>query len=152
MTGVAAIVVESRAAKTADEDFAREIYFESQRWIIDQEFGWDERREFEKFRRQFKPEQTQIILADGAQVGWIQLEEKPETLEVLGIFITGSHQKHGIGMHIMKSILNWARAQNKAVLFNSARINRSKKLFERLGFYITHEQDHKFRLRYVENN
>ena len=50
----------------------------------------------------------------------------------------------------MLALLNRARMEDKEVLFSAARMNHAKKLFERLGFYTTDEQedDHKFHLRY----
>ncbi len=102
----------------------------------------------DKFNRQFNPEQTSIIIADGQMVGWLQLAEEKSSIELTGIYIASSHQHHGIGTAILLALLNRARIEDKAVLFSAARINPAKKLFERLGFYTTHEDDHKFHLRY----
>jgi GNAT superfamily N-acetyltransferase len=142
------VPIEFRAAAPDDYEFARSVYFEVQKWIIDQLFGWDEARENEKFRRQFKPEETQIILASGQPVGWFWLTEQEQSIELIGIYITSMHQNQGIGTQIVQTILQRARVEGKVVLFSTAKINKSKKLFERLGFYTTHEEDHKYHLRY----
>ena len=47
-----------------DLAFARTIYFETMRWMIERLFGWDERREQEKFASQFNVAASQIVVAD----------------------------------------------------------------------------------------
>ncbi len=76
------------ALRTAcDEDvaFARGLYFDTMREIITRLFGWDQRREEEKFARFFKLEEVRIITADGQDVGWIQ-EQISQTSINLGSF------------------------------------------------------------------
>jgi hypothetical protein len=60
-----------RAGSAEDLVFARTIYLQEMRWIIERLFGWDELREQGRFPAQFKVEEVQIIVADGMDVGWL---------------------------------------------------------------------------------
>jgi len=61
-----------REARPADVDFARSLYFETMRGMIESAFGWDQNRQEESFAEWFDLRQTIIILADGRDVGWMQ--------------------------------------------------------------------------------
>ena len=61
-----------RPAQTEDLAFARSLYFETMRWIIERLFGWDQAREEENFAGFFKLDEVRIITVDARDVGWIQ--------------------------------------------------------------------------------
>jgi len=65
------LTVELRPACDRDFVFARSVYFETMRWIIERLSGWDEARELKKFAQFFKLDEVRIITADGRDVGWI---------------------------------------------------------------------------------
>jgi hypothetical protein len=45
--------IKLRAASNKDFAFARNVYFETMRWIIDRLFGWDQAREEKNFAQFF---------------------------------------------------------------------------------------------------
>ena len=61
-----------RTACGGDFVFARNLYFETMRGMIERLFGWDQTREERNFTGFFKVEEVKIIIADGQDVGWIQ--------------------------------------------------------------------------------
>ena len=61
-----------RTACDKDFAFARDVYFETMRWIIERLFGWDLARENKNFAQFFKLDEVRIITADEQDVGWIQ--------------------------------------------------------------------------------
>jgi hypothetical protein len=61
-----------RAACSEDFVFARNLYFQTMRGIIESLFGWNQTREKRNFAGFFKVEEARIIIADGQDVGWIQ--------------------------------------------------------------------------------
>jgi len=78
--------IELRAARDQDFAFARRVYFETMRWIIERLFGWDQAREEKSFVQFFKLDEVRIITADGQDVGWIQ-ERVEGTTIFLGSFL-----------------------------------------------------------------
>jgi hypothetical protein len=63
-----------RTACSEDFVFARNLYFETMRGMIERLFGWDQTREERNFAGFFKVEEVRII-ADGQDVGWIHRQE-----------------------------------------------------------------------------
>src|SRR5580765_3642655 len=64
--------IQVREASPADMDFARALYFETMRGMIEPLFGWDQGRQEESFAGWFDLQQASIIMADGRDVGWMQ--------------------------------------------------------------------------------
>jgi hypothetical protein len=64
--------IQLRKARPADVDFARALYFETMRGMIEPLFGWDQRRQEESFAGWFDLRQASIIMAVGRDVGWMQ--------------------------------------------------------------------------------
>ena len=59
-----------RSACDDDVAFARNLYFETMREIIERLFGWDQIREEMNFAQFFRLDEVRIITADGQEVGW----------------------------------------------------------------------------------
>ena len=65
-------------------------------------------------------------------------------LFVAQMFVDGPFQRRGIGTEVMKRLIGEANESNLAVRLNVVRINPARRLYERLGFRVTHEDDRKF--------
>jgi GNAT superfamily N-acetyltransferase len=123
-----------RAARDADFAFAHKVYFETMRWIIERLFGWDEVREDKNFAQFFKLDEVRIITADEQDVGWIQEQVEDATINLGSFYVTPVMQRQGVGTQVLQILL--AHATNPAVQF-----------YEKHGFRITHEDEHKFYMR-----
>jgi hypothetical protein len=86
-----------RAAGDADFAFARNVYFETMRWIIERLFGWDEVREDKNFAQFFKLDEVRIITVDDQDVGWIQEQVEDTTINLGSFYVTPLMQRHGVG-------------------------------------------------------
>ena len=53
-----------RTACDKDFTFARNVYFETMRWIIERLFGWDLAREDKNFAQFFKLDEVRIITTE----------------------------------------------------------------------------------------
>ncbi|HME34835.1 MAG TPA: hypothetical protein VKF84_06325 [Candidatus Sulfotelmatobacter sp.] len=58
-----------RTACSEDFVFARSVYFETMREMIERLFGWDQAREERNFAGFFKVDEVRIITADGQECG-----------------------------------------------------------------------------------
>lgn len=130
-----------RAARAEDVAFARGLYFETMRWIVERLFGWDQAREEQNFTR-FK-----IITADGRDVGWIQEQDRGAEIFVGSLYVMPAVRRRGIGSQILQTILARARSQSKAVTLAVVKINPALRFYERHGFRITHDDEYKFDVR-----
>jgi GNAT superfamily N-acetyltransferase len=130
-----------------DLAFARTIYFETMRWIIERLFGWDEQREQEKFAAQFDVAASQIIVADGKDVGWVQAQDDEAALWLQSLYVMPAMQRRGIGAGVLTKLIERCRRECKPLTLSVVKINPALRLYERYGFKISHEDEYKFYLR-----
>lgn len=94
-----------------------------------------------------------IITFDGLDVGWIQIsdfnrESAKDALFVTQIHLEAAYRRRGIDTNVMKRMIGEAARVNRAVAAGVAKINiPSLRMFERLGFCITREDDHRYYMR-----
>jgi ribosomal protein S18 acetylase RimI-like enzyme len=136
-----------RASQAKDFAFARELYFETMRPMIERLFGWNQARQEENFTRWFDLDEVSIITADGIDVGWIQQRADSGGIFLGSIYVMPSMQGLGIGTRILRSLLASARDQSKVLTLAVMKINPAIRLYERLGFRTTHEDEYKLYMR-----
>ena len=136
-----------RTASDRDVTFARDVYFETMRWIIERLFGWDPTREDKNFAQFFRLDEVRIITADEQDVGWIQEQVDDTTINLGSFYVMPMMQRRGIGTQVLQMLLARARNQSKAITLAVVKINPALRFYEKHGFRITHEDQHKFYLR-----
>jgi GNAT superfamily N-acetyltransferase len=117
------------------------------RWIIERLFGWDEPREEEKFMAQFNVAASQIIVADGKDVGWIQAQDNETEVWLQSLYVMPAMQRRGIGAEVLTTLIGRAHAESKAVTLSVVKISPALRFYERHQFKISHEDAHKFYMR-----
>jgi ribosomal protein S18 acetylase RimI-like enzyme len=136
-----------RPARTEDFVFARRLYYETMRWIIERTTGWDEAREDATFAKQFKLDEVQIIVVEGRDAGWLQTQNDGDTIVLGQLYVVPALQRRGIGSEVLQRLVDDARREGKNVALSVVKINPARHLYERHGFRITHEDEHKFYMR-----
>jgi GNAT superfamily N-acetyltransferase len=136
-----------RTACSEDFIFARNLYFETMRGTIERLFGWDQTREERNFAVFFKVEEVRVIIADGEDVGWIQEQNEAGTINLGSLYVKPAMQGRGIGTKILGILLRSAADQSKAMTLAVVKINPARYFYEKRGFRITHEDQHKFYMR-----
>ncbi len=136
------VPIELRPALDHDFEYCRRLYFGEMRWIIE-ELHLDRTSQETSFRQQWKSTQVRLIALDGTDVGWVQTITEDDELFVAQMFVDSRFQRNGIGTEVMRRLISEATAFNLAVRLNVVRINPARRLYERLGFRVTHEDDRK---------
>jgi GNAT superfamily N-acetyltransferase len=139
--------VQLREACIEDFEFARALYFETMRWVIERLFGWDQAREEDNFEQFFKLDEVRVIQSDGRDAGWFQERLTAEAIYLGSLYIAPAMQRRGIGTQILRGVLERAASQSKAVTLAVVKINPALHFYEKHGFRITGEDRHKFYLR-----
>ena len=103
-----------RTASSEDFVFARNLYFETMRGIIERLFGWDQTREERNFAGFFKVEEVEIIIADGQDVGWIQEQVDGQSINLGSFYVLPAMQGRGIGTKVLDILLTRAADGSKA--------------------------------------
>ena len=117
------------------------------RWIIERLFGWEPAREDKNFAQFFRLDEVRIITADEQDVGWIQEQVDDTTINLGSFYVMPMMQRRGIGTQVLQMLLARARNQSKAITLAVVKINPALRFYEKHGFRITHEDQHKFYLR-----
>ena len=139
--------VHLRAYRSQDFDFARHLYFETMRWAIERVFGWDQAHQEASFAAWFHPDEVSIIVADAVDVGWIQQCRENGEISLGSIYVMPGMQRKGIGTRVIQTFLDLGRQRSEALTLAVMKINPAIALYQRLGFRITHEDDHKLYMR-----
>ena len=134
--------VSLRAAVDADFEACRRTYFAEMDWV-NERLGLKRDDQESMFRKLWDPAQVCIIQADGVDVGWLQsVVSKSE--HMLGqIFVDAPFQRRGIGTEVLTRIIEEASGRGLPVRLAVVKFNPSRRLYERLGFRVTHEDERK---------
>jgi putative acetyltransferase len=130
-----------RDAGPEDKEFAfrtRQIAF---RGYLEQAQGWDEAEQRRLHERRFAAQRMRIMVADGADVGFVATSLRSEWLQLNQLFILPDHQGRGIGRWCVRKVQDEARALGLPVRLRVLKVNpRAKAFYERLGFVRTGEE------------
>jgi GNAT superfamily N-acetyltransferase len=77
----------------------------------------------------------------------LQTIREDNQIFVAQMFVDSPFQRRGIGTEVMKRLISEAAEFGLAVRLNVVRINPARRLYERLGFRVTHEDDRKFYMK-----
>jgi GNAT superfamily N-acetyltransferase len=146
------MLIAFRPALPQDFGYCERLYFSGMKKIIE-ELKLDIAAQAAGFHQQWILTQVRIITLDGSDVGWIQTTVRDDGLFVAELFVDGPFQRRGIGTEVMNRVIVDAGRVNQAVHLAAVKINPAVRLYERLGFRITHEDDRKFYMkRDVDND
>ena len=121
-----------------DRAFVWEVRRQALREYVAAIWGWDEQAQHAKFAQKFTPDGHQIIVADGQDVGLLQVVDEGTRLVVGKIELLPQFQRQGIGTVLMTRILADARARKVPVHLQVLRTNTpARRLYERLGFAVS---------------
>ncbi len=128
------------------EDFHRLLGIRNQvlREYILQVRGWDEAREEARFRRNFDAETTQVITANGLVVGFLGVREEDDHLYIAQAYIIPEYQGRGIGTSLIREVLAGDQPVELWVMTSNT---GARRLYERLGFRVTGEENDHYRMR-----
>jgi GNAT superfamily N-acetyltransferase len=80
-------------------------------------------------------------------VGWIQEQVEDRTVNLGSFYVLPAMQGRGIGTKVLDILLTRAAHQSKAMTLAVVKINPARYFYEKRGFRITHEDQHKFYMR-----
>lgn len=132
-----------RPASTQDFEYCKRLYFDGMKRIIE-ELHLNVLAQAVGFREQWVLAQVRIITLDSSDVGWLQSTMRSDGLFVGQLFVDGPFQRRGIGTEVMHRLIAEATGLNQSVRLAVVKINPALRLYERLGFRITDEDDRKF--------
>ncbi|CUS02269.2 conserved protein of unknown function [Candidatus Promineifilum breve] len=142
-----------RPATEADYDFLYALHCAAIREYVEPIWGWHEEWQAEYFRRKFNPNGRRVIEVEGHDAGVLVIEERPDELYLALIELLPGYQGRGIGTMIVTSLLDQAQNRGMPVTLDVLETNQpARRLYERLGFRLVGQKEHRQRmLRLPEN-
>ena len=131
-----------RPAAETDRDFLFELNKAAMGPYVAATWGWDEDEQIAFFDARFDPARHQIVRIAGADVGVLEVEERPDEIHLARIALLPEWQGRSIGTSIIGSILRRAADSGRPVTLRVLRRNpRAIALYESLGFTSTRQSD-----------
>jgi ribosomal protein S18 acetylase RimI-like enzyme len=147
-----------RPATEDDQEFLLELY-KSSRGDDLRGLGWSEDRVSEFLEMQYEAHRKfldndhpgvddQIILSDGAPVGHLAVEPRPEEIRLVDLSLVSASRNQGTGTLLIQELQTQSTAAQRPLRLQLIRFNRAVGLFERLGFRRTSETGTHFQMEW----
>jgi ribosomal protein S18 acetylase RimI-like enzyme len=98
-------------------------------------------------RQRWDVTQVRIITLDGMDIGWLQSFVKDDAVFLGQLFVDNALRRRGIGTEVVKALIEEAARDGRPMTLGVVKINPALRLYERLGFRTTHEDERKFYMR-----
>lgn len=134
-----------RPARPQDFDYCARLYFAAMEATI-RDLNIAMATHAAGFRQRWEPSQVRVITLNGDDVGWLQTIQD-DALFLAQLFVDAPFQRQGIGTAVMNGIIGEAARAGQAVTLGVVKTNPALRLYERLGFRITHDDNRKFYMR-----
>jgi ribosomal protein S18 acetylase RimI-like enzyme len=135
-----------RTARVEDFDYCARLYFEGMDTIIKQ-LNLNMEAQLAGFRQRWDVTQVKIITLDGTDIGWLQGCVKEDVLFLAQLFVDRAWRGQGIGTAMVKDLIQEAARAGRALTLGVVKTNPALRLYKRLGFHTTHEDERKFYMR-----
>ena len=135
-----------KSARPEDFDYCERLYFEGMDSVI-KELNLSMDAQVVSFRQQWDVGQERNITLDGTDIGWQQSFTKDDALFLVQLFVDSALRLQGIGTEVVKGLIEEAARAGQALTLGVVKTNPALRLYERLGFRTTHEDERKFYMR-----
>ncbi len=140
MTEPAADALELRLAAESDFERVFAITMATMRAYVEATWGvWDDAEHRSRIRATFDLSTHRLVHVDGQLAGLLAVEEHPDHVQLLKVFLLPPFQGRGTGTRLVRQVMAQADAQGRSLRLRVLRVNPAQRLYLRLGFVITDE-------------
>ena len=123
-----------RPATAADSEFCYQLHKAAMGGYVAAIWGWNEQIQQGFHARAFDPGRWQIITADGADAGLLDVQYRPGEIYLARIELHPDHQGHGIGTRLVSALIDEATQKGQDLVLDVLAVNhRAQALYQRLG-------------------
>ncbi|AUH51805.1 GNAT family N-acetyltransferase [Chromobacterium sp. ATCC 53434] len=142
-----------RRADKDDEPLAFRIFSTAMREYVERTWGWDEVRQRQGHRADFRPDLHSIVLVDGQAAGVISVEEHPGHLQLLKLYLLPAFCGQGLGSRLLLAVIAQGQAAGKPVHLRVLRANGPAQAFYAgHGFLVVDETPERIFMRHQAAN
>lgn len=124
-----------RNALSSDLDLTYKIKSTSIKPYVEKIWTWDELYQQESHKFNFNPFDTQLIIYNEKEVGYLILKEIYKEIYIENLLIVDEFQNLGIGKKTMATIIERANLKKKLIRLQVFKINiKAQKFYGNLGF------------------
>jgi GNAT superfamily N-acetyltransferase len=124
--------------RARDFDIARSVHHRVYRDVVVRQFGdWNESLQDRFFEAKWSETPHQMIVLDGALIGFLSVINKPECVYLNELQILPEYQGKGFGGQIIKDLQEKGRALHLPVRLQVLLQNHAQALYSRHGFVET---------------
>lgn len=131
-----------RTASQEDVEFLKELRRASMWQVVTNHYLWIEEDQLERVMVDF--ECAQIICTDDQDIGMLKVVYGPKQVQLCQIQLLPKYRSRGIGSMLITKLQEGASASSVSISLNVFRSNPAIKLYTRLGFNISSENDNMF--------
>ena len=135
-----------RPGRVEDFEYCKHLYFSGMETIL-RELNMDLALHASSYRQTWDWTRVRIITLDEEDIGWLQCATDGESFHLGQLFVDSAFQRRGIGTEVMHLLIAEATSMDRAMTLGVVKSNPALRLYQRLGFSITHEDDRKFHMR-----
>jgi ribosomal protein S18 acetylase RimI-like enzyme len=147
------MTLKRRPALPTDKEMVYRINCAAYRDLVIAQFGaWDETWQRDYFEKKWNPDRYSIICSGDDAIGVLATENYPDHIFLAEIQIDPSYQNRGIGSQIMNELCAEAQHRNIPIRLRVLRLNRARRLYERLGFVQISENATHFYMEWRQKN
>jgi ribosomal protein S18 acetylase RimI-like enzyme len=140
-----AMEISFRPATADDFDYCTRLYFEDAARYIDDPAAIAALRA--GFPARWHAAEVRIITRAGDDIGWLQGVVRDGAFFIIQLFVDAPLRGQGIGTAVLARVIEEAAAEGRDVSLGVVKANRAQRLYRRLGFHTTHEDERKYYMR-----
>jgi ribosomal protein S18 acetylase RimI-like enzyme len=151
------MTISLRPFRPEDQEFLFKLYAATRQQEISA-WGWSTAQQDAFLRMQFNAQQRsyemtyenaehQIVMLDANPIGRIMVLRKPEAALLVDIALLPEYRGRGIGGELVRELIEQCNKDKVAVRLQVLKTNPAQRLYERLGFLRTGEDELYFQMQ-----
>jgi ribosomal protein S18 acetylase RimI-like enzyme len=109
--------------------------------------------EIESHRKEFDFEHIQIVTFEKHTIGYLEIEEKNHSFEIINILIQKNFQNQGFGRQLLEKVIEDGQRKAKGIELQVLKNNpKAKRFYENSGFQVYYETEFEYKMKFSHAN